>query len=161
MAWRGRISALLVLVVCATGLFFLLKAMTPPARALALSALGLACGLAVAAVLGGARFALWVKRRFPPRPLWEKPRAVSALFERELLDQLLVRLDLLERDDQASLWRDRESGQLWSAFAWDYEHTAETIFTPLAERSQWLGMKGQGRQAQAENRPTRPQKTLS
>ena len=161
MAWRDRASASLVLAVCATGLFYLVKGISPPVRALALLALGLVCSLAVALVLGGNRFALWVKRRFPPRPLWEKPRPVSALFERELFEQLFKRLDLLEREDQASLWRDRESGQLWSAFAWDYEHTAETTFTPLAERSQWLGMKGQAPQAQAVDRASQSQKTRS
>lgn len=81
---------------------------------------------------------LW-KRLFPPPPLWEKPRAVSALFEDALFAPLKPRLDLIEVDGRAALWRDRETGQLWSAFDWDYEFTQETIFTPIATRDEWRG----------------------
>ncbi len=81
---------------------------------------------------------LW-KRQFPPPPLWEKPRPVSALFEAELFAPLKPRLDLLEEDGRAALWRDRETGQFWSAFDWDFEFTQETIFTPIATREGWRG----------------------
>lgn len=73
---------------------------------------------------------LWRKLN-PPQPLWIKPREVSALFDQELFAALQPRLDRLQQDGRDSLWRDRETGQLWKAAAWDYEFTENVIYTPV------------------------------
>ena len=80
------------------------------------------------------------KNRFPPPALWQQPREVSALFDNELCDALKLRLVLVEQDQRAALWQDRETGQLWSAFAWDFEFTENVVFTPITHRSDWRGM---------------------
>ncbi len=76
----------------------------------------------------------------PQHPLWEKPREFSALFDRELFDALHPRLERLANDERASLWRDKTSGQLWSALAYDYEFTENVVYTPIQALAEWQGM---------------------
>lgn len=97
----------------------------------------------VAALLITGAFLLWewlgrmARRLFPPAPLWERPREISALFEAELAAPFQERLDLIEADGRASLWRDRISGQLWSSFVFDHEFTENMVFKPLSTRKDW------------------------
>lgn len=73
---------------------------------------------------------LW-RRINPPPPLWIKPREVSALFDQDLFAALQPRLECLREDGRESLWRDRDTGQLWKAVAWDYEFTENVVYTPV------------------------------
>ena len=76
----------------------------------------------------------------PQHPLWKEPREFFALFDRELFDDLHPRLELMSQDERASLWRDKTTGQLWSAVAYDHEFTQDVVYTPIRDRNQWLGM---------------------
>ena len=84
---------------------------------------------------------LW-RKLFPPPPLWAAPREVSALFEAEAFSALEPRLELLASHERESLWRDRETRQLWLATAFDFEFTENHVYAPVGEPPAWYVTPG-------------------
>lgn len=111
--------------------------------------LGVGAAIAVGLVaLAFAFLAVWAfaphlwRRLFPPPPPWVAPRAVSALFEADVFGKLQPRLDLLATRERESLWRDRETRQLWLSTAWDHEFTQNEVFEPVREPPDWAPRGG-------------------
>ena len=68
---------------------------------------------------------LW-RKLFPPPPLWA----------------LEPRLELLASHERESLWRDRETRQLWLATAFDFEFTENHVYAPVGEPPAWYVTPG-------------------
>ena len=140
-----RVWAIAVLAGFGAAAVYVLKDIPPSHILLFLVLFAVAIGFIVLLAWASEALERRRKRLFPPPPLWRKPRPFSALFEAELFAALEPRLGRLAEDQRASLWEDRETGQLWSAYDWDFEFTTDRRFEPIARREDWHG---------ASSRPT-------
>jgi len=69
-------------------------------------------------------------------PPWERPRAVWQLEDADIYAALKARLDQTPRQDdhheRERFYTDRETGQRWRGFDWDFEFTTNEELTPLS-----------------------------
>ena len=73
-------------------------------------------------------------------PYWLRPRSFEAGQDRGKMLALDARLDLVEVDDKAMLWHDRESGQFWASRKLETRDGVFTRYKPLRRRELWTGM---------------------
>ena len=73
-------------------------------------------------------------------PYWIRPREFDAEDAPAKTRALSSRLDLIEIDQAALLWMDRENGQYWISRRFDLGQAEATLYKPLKSRSDWRGM---------------------
>ncbi len=73
-------------------------------------------------------------------PYWIAPREFDTQHDPKKTQALMQRLAAIDKDEDARLWQDQETGQLWASKRFDSPDGEFTRFKPLKNRLQWLGM---------------------
>ena len=79
------------------------------------------------------------KYLFPIPPPWKEVRIVHQHRDRDDYNLLIARLEKLDQPtshERVSVYRDRETGQLWQRTEWDVGHSSAGEFVPIDDVEQ-------------------------